>query len=187
MTRFIITTAAIAALVLLGGPTACDKSTGAGAQPGSPQAAGASAEGAATGAKPGTAKRRSADRSGEGDAGLPGKLQRWFGTADRPFKGVASTVPVDKLDDFGALSVHVYESPKPPVRLFVFEFADPQLAARGVTTIVGWINRSGLVYHGEATVNRDLVIVVGVPEAGDLDEETKTAVNDFMDAFMTGK
>ncbi len=187
--RIIIIIATSLTLLLLGGPSACDKSQGAGSPSGAGAGSGEPA-GAAQGA-PGTAapkaSRPASRASGAGDAALPGQLERWFQAAKRPFKAVDVAVPLEKLDDVGALSAHAFDARDPAVRVFVFEFADAQLAARGVTGIVSWINRSGLVFSGEATVNKQLVIVVGVPEARELDEDTKTAINDFMDAFMMGR
>ena len=99
------------------------------------------------------------------------------------FKRADVKVTDEQLDSIVASSYEAFETTEDPkVRVFVFHYDAKELVKPA--KIARWINGSGLIHNGQTSANGLRIVVAGTPEAGTLDEETTTAMNAFMDAFM---
>lgn len=111
------------------------------------------------------------------------RVEAAFKRSNRPFKRIDVKVSDEQLEGIVASGYEVFESTvEPKVRVFVFQYDAKELVKPA--KVSRWINGSGLIHNGQTSANGLQIIVAGTAEAGEVDEETNMAMNDFMDAFM---
>lgn len=112
------------------------------------------------------------------------RLASIMGAVDRTHEAVELNLSDSQKKKIGASSYAAYRTHDPALRVFLFEYGDPQEAAGHIQDVVVWINASGLVHNGEATLARHAIVVIGTEEPGDPDAAAKAAVDEYMDAAI---
>ena len=93
-------------------------------------------------------------------------------------------VTQDQLGISKATGAETYKVQDPALRIFIFSYSSTDVAAEAIQTVVGWINRSGLVHNAEAMGDKSRILVVGTPTPALPEESVKKQINDLMDSFV---
>ena len=93
-------------------------------------------------------------------------------------------VTKDQLGISDATGAETYKVIEPALRIFIFSYSSSAVAAEAIQTVVGWINRSGLVHNAEAMADKSRILVVGTPTPALPEEAVKKQINDLMDSFV---
>lgn len=148
-----------------------------------PAASSAPATTATEAAAAGATRQADGPAAGSNQARAEGIMR----SVDRPFAPIP--MPDDDPRQAATEAKHVagFRVPDPALRLFLFEYGSVKEAAAHIQDVVVWINGSGLIHNGEATLAKHAIVVVGTENPGEVTPELRASIDEYMDAAIVAQ
>ncbi len=113
-----------------------------------------------------------------------GRAQAIMKSVDRPFEAIDLAADDPQRAATEAKNVVGFRTTDPALRLFLFEYGSVKEAAAHIQPVVVWINGSGLIHNGEATLAKHAIVVVGTENPGEVTPELRTLIDEYMDSAI---